>query len=261
MDVYSKMESLLPTLNILLEQLNNYLQIPLFEDYGPNGLQVEGKKTIQRIATAVTASLKVIDEAIRLNADALIVHHGIFWFKDSPVLQGVKREKLAKLLGGGVSLIAYHLPLDAHREIGNNWKAAIDLGWTDLEPFYKAGRQWIGVKGRVQTRSRKQLQDELENYYGQKAVLALGGPEFVSTVALVSGGAYRQIEEAAKEGIDCYISGNLDEPAWHMAHEEKVNFFALGHAATEKVGPRALAHYIDNTFGIEAFFIDEQNPF
>lgn len=249
------------TLIDLVNQLNEYFRVPLFKDYCPNGLQVEGKENIKVIATAVSASLNVIHEAVRRNADVLICHHGLFWEKQSPVVSGVKKEKLASLLGSQMSLLSYHLPLDAHREIGNNWKAAIDMGWQDLRPFYQIGNEWLGVQGKVAKCSREEFKEQLEVYYGQKAVAALGGKEYVESAALISGGAYRQMEDAAKLGIDCYITGNFDEPAWHMAFEEKINFFALGHAATEKVGPKALAEFIRNTQGIEVFFIEEFNPF
>lgn len=249
------------TLIDLENQLNNYLHISLFRDFCVNGLQLEGKSEVRKIATAVSCSLRIIQEAIKKEVNVLIVHHGLFWEKDSPVIQGVKREKIALLLKSGISLFAYHLPLDAHKEIGNNWKAAIDLGWHSLEPFYKIGNEWLGVQGKVPKVPRETFQKNLENYYGQKAVVALGGKETIQTCALISGGAYRQISEASNKGIDCFITGNFDEPAWHLAHEEKINFFALGHASTEKVGPRALADFIRRTLNLDASFIDEFNPF
>lgn len=249
------------TLIDLTKQLNDFLQIGSFVDFCPNGLQVEGKREVHKVATAVTSSLHVIEEAIIRQADVLIVHHGIFWNRDSPVISGTKREKIALLLKHGISLVAYHLPLDAHREIGNNWKAAIDLGWSDLEPFYQENKQWIGVRGRIKPQSRSSLQASLEAYYGQKATVALGGKEKVASCALISGGAYRQLQEAALADVDCYVTGNFDEPAWHIAFEEKINFFALGHAATEKVGPRALTDYLRRLHNLDATFVDELNPF
>lgn len=249
------------TLIDLLNQLNDYLHVPVFKDFCTNGMQVQGKSEVKKIATAVTCSLNVIHQAIKNKADVLIVHHGILWDKDSPVIQGVKREKLALLLSHGISLLAYHLPLDAHKEVGNNWKAAIDLGWHELEPFYKPAGEWIGVRGKVEKYPRELFQKNLENYYGQKAVGALGGKEKITSCALISGGAYRQLADAAALGIDCFITGNFDEPAWHQAFEEKINFFAMGHAATEKIGPRALADFIRRHFNLDASFIEEYNPF
>ncbi|MFV0339676.1 MAG: Nif3-like dinuclear metal center hexameric protein [Parachlamydiaceae bacterium] len=240
----------------LVSHLNDYLQIALFTDYCPNGLQVEGKHEVKRVATAVSASEKVIQEAIEKKADLLIVHHGLFWNKDSYVVTGPKMRKLKLLLESGLNLAAYHLPLDAHQEVGNNWKAARDLGWNDLQPFCS-----IGVQGKVHPQSREGFQATLEAYYGQKAAVVWGGKDKIASCALISGGAYRSVEDASKAGVDAFITGNFDEPAWHMAHEEKINFLAQGHAATEKVGPKALGEYIQSTFELETFFIDEANPF
>lgn len=138
---------------VTLQDLSQYLQQLLspadFADYCPNGLQVEGKGEIKKIAFAVSASLAVIEEAVKREADALIVHHGIFWNKDPHVVIGTRKDKLALLLKHGISLLAYHLPLDAHQKLGNNWKAAFDLGLEDLNPFALSGKTAIGVKGRM----------------------------------------------------------------------------------------------------------------
>lgn len=231
------------------------------QDFCPNGLQVEGKHSIARIATAVSANLATIEAAIGNHADALIVHHGLFWKNDSYAIQGVKREKLSKLLAHGISLIAYHLPLDMHGEVGNNWKAARDLGWTDLEPFGFFNGAGAGVKGKVGSDSRAEFKKKLEKYYQHPATCALGGPDVIRTAALVSGGAYKMLYDAAAEGIDAFITGNFDEPAWHQAKEEKINFYAMGHSATERVGPLALAEYLAKSLPVPCQFIDIENPF
>lgn len=230
-------------------------------DYCPNGLQVEGKKEIFKLATAVSASLETIEEAVKVGADALIVHHGLFWKGDSYIIQGVKKEKLNRLFMNGISLIAYHLPLDIHPTLGNNWKAAIDLGWSDLQPFGLLNGVYAGVKGRIKAESREAVKNKLEQYYEHSAISALGGKEFIESIALVSGGAYRSLAEAANEDIDAFVTGNFDEPAWHQAFEEKVNFFALGHSATERVGPIALAKYLEEKYSIPCEFLDIKNPF
>lgn len=245
----------------LINSLNDYFQVERFKDSAPSGLQVEGKKEVLKVVTAVTASMNIIEKSIEKGADLLIVHHGLFWRGDPYVLLGTKKEKIGKLLKHGLSLAAYHLPLDAHREVGNNWKAALDLGWIHLEPFGKYEGSDIGVKGQFKKKPRSQFVEELESYYGQKAVCALGGPEEVKSAALVSGGAYKLIQEASYEKVDCFITGNHDEPAWHAAHEEGINFISMGHAATEKIGPRALAGMLRQTFNLDAGFIDEVNPF
>jgi dinuclear metal center YbgI/SA1388 family protein len=245
----------------LINSLNDFFRIEDFKDASPNGLQVEGKKEVSKAATAVTASLNIIEKAVEKGIELLIVHHGLFWRGDSYVLTGVKKEKIAQLVKHGMSLAAYHLPMDAHREVGNNWKAAVDMGWSDLEPFGKYEGVYIGVKGKFPKRSRLAFAQELEAYYGQKGAFAWGGAEEVHSAALVSGGAYKQIYEAAHDKVDCFITGHHDEPAWHAAHEEKINFISMGHAATEKVGPRALAQMLKQTYNLDAAFLDEINPF
>lgn len=250
------------TLIDLINQLNSYLQISQFIDFAPNGLQIEGREKIKRVVTAVTASQQIIHKAIELEADVLIVHHGLFWDKDPYIIQGAKREKIAQLLKHGISLLAYHLPLDAHQEIGNNWKAAYDLGWRELQPFFLLNGQFIGVRGTVTKQPREAFQKSLEEYYGHPATIAFGGKKNIESVALISGGAYKQITDAIALKLDAYVTGNFDLPAWDLAHEGNgINFYAVGHAATEKSGPRALADYLRRVHNLDAHFIDEINPF
>jgi dinuclear metal center YbgI/SA1388 family protein len=250
---------------ITLQDLSQYLQLLLspadYADCCPNGLQVEGKTEIRRIAFAVSASLATIEEAVKRGADALIVHHGIFWNKDSDLIVGTKKDKLEHLLKEGISLLAYHLPLDAHPQIGNNWKAAFDLGLKDLNPFLSIGKTAIGVKGKMDPISIEAFQKKLENYYGHPAHGALGGKKEVRSAAIVSGGGHRYIDQAADEDVDCYITGSFDEPIWNIAHERKINFFALGHYSTERVGVIALMAHLQKQFCIPCEFIDLFNPF
>ncbi|MCH9627964.1 MAG: GTP cyclohydrolase 1 type 2 [Chlamydiales bacterium] len=240
----------------LSDWMDTYLKVDLFEDYGPNGLQVEGKSQIKKVATAVSANIQTIEAAVKKEVDALIVHHGLFWKGDALSIVGTKKQKLQLLLESGISLLAYHLPLDAHQVVGNNWKAARDLGWENLEPF-----GGIGVKGEFPEQSIEAFFEKLEVYYGHQAAKALGGEKSVRSAALISGGAYREIKAAAKEGVDCFITGNFDEPAWGWAFEEKIHFLALGHSATERVGPQALASYLQRELGLKAEFLDVVNPF
>lgn len=245
------------TLDEIACYLDTYLQVGQFQDYCPNGVQVEGKRPIFRLATAVTANLEAIEAVCSNGYDALIVHHGLFWKNDPYPLIGIKKQKIEKLITQGIHLLAYHLPLDAHQEVGNNWVAARDLGFIDLMPFGEA----IGVKGSFSPLSVEDFQHRLENYYGRHAQVVLGGKKKISSAALVSGGAYKFISEAAKEKVDAFITGNVDEPAWYGAIEEKINFFALGHHATETVGAKALAKHLQNEFKIVADFIEVKNPF
>ena len=249
------------TLQALCEHLDRELEINGFKDSCPNGLQVEGAERIKKAGFAVTCSLNVLRQAVAAHAQVLIVHHGMFWSRDEFPIIGTKKEKLALLMENNISLLAYHLPLDAHRELGNNWRAARDLGWQELEPFGELDGKFIGVKGRFSKMKRIDFQRMLEDYYHHDAHAAPGGKSEVESAALISGGAYRAASQAAKEGIDCFITGNFDEPAWHTAFEEKVNFFAMGHSASERIGPMALESHIKKTFGIETVFLDENNPF
>ncbi len=249
------------TLQDLFLFLQNLLSPDELADYCPNGIQVEGKRDVKRVCFAVSASLAVIEEAQKKNADALIVHHGIFWNKDPYVIVGTKRHKLEVLLKSGMSLLAYHLPLDAHHSVGNNWKAAFDLGLKELEPFSPIGKTFLGVKGKLQPMSADAFQKKLETYYGHPAHVAFGGKKEVSSAAIISGGAHRYIDQAADAGVDCYITGSFDEPIWDIAHERKINFFALGHYATERVGVQALMAEVQKQFKISCEFIDLFNPF
>jgi len=243
------------TLQELCDDLDRFYNVSEFEDFCPNGLQIEGKKEINRAATAVSASLETLQKAVDAEVDALIVHHGIFWNRDPYPIVGAKREKIDLLLKNGISLIAYHLPMDAHEEAGNNWKAAKDLGWENLEPFS------IGVKGSFSPIDVSEFQSLLEKYYDHKAHTALGGREKVSSAALISGGAHKEIEAASREGVDCFITGSFDEPVWHAAKEEGINFFALGHSNTEIIGPKALGKYLSEKFSIDTKFLHVPNPF
>lgn len=249
------------TLKQLIQYLNELYQPELFADFCPNGLQVEGVSKVSSVATAVSASLETIEKAVKQKVQLLIVHHGLFWNRDSQVISGVKKEKIELLLKSGISLMAYHLPMDAHVTFGNNWKAALDLNWTNLKPFYKANGAFIGVQGNIPKQSRKNFKKQLEKYYNHEAIVAFGGKTEIQSAALISGGAYKQLEDAAALGIDCFITGNFDEPAWPKSFEEKINFYALGHSATERVGPKALAKHLQEKLKLITQFIPDENPF
>lgn len=248
-------------LPFLCKYLEELLDNPKIVDYCPNGLQIEGSEEINKVATAVTASLKTIEAAIESGAQVLFVHHGIVWSKDNPVITGVKRKKIKLCLDHNLSIICYHLPLDCHREFGNNWKAAQEMGWKDLQPFCNVNGIFYGVKGTVNNIPRDEFQIGLESYYKHPAYSVLGGPSTIKSAALVSGGAHRNITDAVLAGVDCYITGSFDEPIWHIATEEKINFFAMGHSATETIGPKALGEHLKTKFGLEHQFLDLPNPF
>lgn len=245
----------------LVDYLNSYLKIAEIEDFCPNGLQISGKEEILKVATAVTANLQTIESAVEQKVDALIVHHGIFWNKDPYPIVGSKYEKIKLLIENGISLLAYHLPLDVHQEVGNNWKAAKDLGWKNLEASGFFNGAPIGVKGTFSPVSVNAFKESLEKYYEHPAFFAPHGKDKVQSACLISGGAYKELFSVAQEGVDCFITGNFDEPAWGISYEENIHFFALGHHATEKVGPRELAKHLQKKYNIPTLFLNIQNPF
>jgi len=249
------------TLSQLCQFLESTLNMPPINDYCPNGLQVEGKESIYKIGTAVSASFNTIQQAVEKGVDALVVHHGLFWKGDNYVISGAKRKKLQLLMENGISLLGYHLPLDKHLEVGNNWKAARDLGWEDLKPFGNYNGILIGVKGNVAPTSPAHFKKQLETYYNHPATVVFGGKQEIKRAALISGGAHKSIEEAIDIGVDAFITGSFDEPTWHQAHESGINFYAMGHSATERIGPLALNAFLQETFGIPSIFIEDANPF
>jgi dinuclear metal center YbgI/SA1388 family protein len=239
--------------------LNGLLLAKPWNDYGPNGLQVEGSEQISRIATAVSANLETIEAAIEWGAQALVVHHGLFWKADEMRLCGWMARRVNLLLQNQLSLYAYHLPLDVHPEVGNNWGAALDLKWKQLQPFGSVNGVAIGVRGEIDL-SIRALKQQLEAYYGHSALHCAGGPDQITRVALVSGTGYRAFQEAIDSGVQCLITGVVDEPVWHWAREGGVHVLALGHCATEKVGPIKLATCLHKKTGIECRFLDIENP-
>lgn len=245
----------------LVKYLDQYLKISEFNDYCQNGMQLEGKPEVKKVGTAVTANLATLEKAAEQGVDLLIVHHGLFWKGDPHAITGTKKKKIELLLKHGISLLTYHLPLDAHPEVGNNWVAARELGWKNLEPYGLFNGSLIGVMGAVEPMATRDFVDKLMAYYEHPAHEALGGKKEIRKAALISGGAYKELGEAAKAGMDCFVTGNFDEPAWSVAFEEGINFCALGHNATEKVGPKALGKHIQDKWSLPASFIDVPNPF
>lgn len=241
--------------------IDSLLNSASFQDYCPNGLQLEGAAEVRSFATAVTASLAVIEQAVEAEVQLLLVHHGLFWQKEPYEITGTKRKKIQLLIDNNISLLAYHLPLDAHPRYGNNWKAAKELGWKRLQPFSYIHGIPIGVKGVFPRIGREALQKQLESYYGHPAQVAFGGASHISSGAIVSGGAHKVAAEAAAHQLDCFITGSVDEPVWHIAQEERINFFALGHSATERIGPKALGQHLGRHFKLKSIFIEENNPF
>ncbi len=237
----------------IVDHLNSFLEIEKFSDYCPHGLQVEGAEEVKNVAVAVSANLLTIEAAVAANVDTLIVHHGLFWVSDPYPVVGPKKRKLELLLKHNINLLGYHLPLDAHRVVGNNWKAAQEMGWQSLEEAAE-----IGVRGQFDPLSVEDFVAKLESYYGHKAHTALFGSKKISSATLISGGAWRRMLD---DESDCFITGSFDEPVWGWAQERGKHFIAMGHSATEEVGPKALGAYIQETFGLKTAFLEIKNPF
>ena len=247
---------------MLLNELRDYnaslLQTGLFKDYCPNGVQVEGRPEVRRIATGVTASQHVLDEAIAWGADAILAHHGYFWRNEDATIVGIKKRRIALLLRNDVSLLAYHLPLDAHPELGNNAQLGKLLG---LEVQGRFGEQNIACFGALaypQTLTQFTLQVE----HGlQRTPQVIGdAAKSIRKVAWCSGGAQGYFEAAIAQGMDAYITGEISEQNFHLAQESGVAFIAAGHHATERHGIQALGSHLANQFGLEHRFFDQANP-
>ncbi len=247
------------TLQELCLYIDQRLNCQNFLDYQPNGLQVEGKVLIKKVGLAVSGSLETIERAVELGVDALIVHHGIFWKDDPYPIVGVKRKKVEKLLSQKISLLAYHLPLDAHETLGNNFGGAKHLGLTSLTPFFIKGSV-LGVIGEAPGWSFDVLKERLETFYEHKATMAPFGKDKIFKVGIISGGAHKMIQQAIDLQLDAFVTGSFDEPVWHMAKEAGIHFLALGHSATERIGVKLLGEELKNRFGLDTVFIADNNP-
>ena len=244
--------------NELLRGLDGLLQPERFKDYGPNGLQVEGKDSIQRIVSGVTASRALIEAAIAARADALFVHHGLFWRGQDGRIVGWMKERLRLLLAHDISLFAYHLPLDAHPDLGNNAQLGRVLGWQADQRF---GEQELGCVAPAAFADAQALAAHVERVLGRAATLVPGdSARAIRRVAWCTGGAQGFFEAAIAAGADAFITGEISEPQAHLARETGVAFIAAGHHATERYGAPAVAAHMAAQYGLEHQFIDIANP-
>ena len=245
----------------IVSALDAFLDSTRIQDYGPNGLQVEGAEEVRRVVTGVTASEELILSAARAGAQMTVVHHGIFWNGQSPVLRGSMLKRVRALLDARISLVAYHLPLDRHPEIGNNAPALRDLGAEDLQPFAMAKGTAVGWKGRFASPlSPEELVARVGRVYGVWPTAFLHGPAEIRTVGLVSGAAQGEAVTAVNERLDAFLTGEISEFNFHLAKEEGLHHLSIGHHASERIGPQRLAVWLATTFGIEASFLDVPNP-
>jgi len=242
----------------LQSHLRQLLGVDRFRDYGPNGLQVEGRAEVRRIVSGVTASLELIEAAVARQADALLVHHGLFWRGHDGCLTGWLRARVASLLAHGINLFAYHLPLDDHPELGNNAQFGARLG---LSADARFGDQDLGFAGGSGTLTALDaLVEAATRTCGRAPTVAAGDGRRLARIGWCTGGAQGMFEAAIGAGVDAYVTGEISEPQAHIARETGVAFVACGHHATERFGAPALGAHLASVFGLDHTFVDIPNP-
>lgn len=242
----------------LQTHLDELLEVARFRDYSPNGLQVEGRPEVRKVVCGVTASQALLDVAVAANADAIVVHHGYFWRGEDGRISGIRKRRLASLLVHDISLLAYHLPLDAHPELGNNAQLARLLGWRGEGRFGEQDLGWIGRP--EHPASAGHIARSLAARLGREPLLVGAAEREVRRVAWCTGAAQGYFEQAIEAGADLYVSGEISEPTVHLARESGVPYIAAGHHATERYGIHALAAHLAERFGLDARFADVDNP-
>ena len=250
--------------NELLNAFDALLQPERFKDYGPNGLQVEGKAEVRKIVSGVTASLALIEAAVAAQADAIFVHHGLFWRGQTGTVTGWMKQRLALLLKHDINLYAYHLPLDAHPELGNNAQLGLQLGLTATSRFGDQNLGFLGGKtGGGSFKDAFELSEHVKKVLNRPVahiLCAREAPKNIACIAWCSGGAQGYFEAAIAAGADAFITGEISEPQAHYAREMNVSFIACGHHASERYGAPAVAAHVAAQHGLAHEFIDIDNP-
>ncbi|CAH1529898.1 radiation resistance protein YbgI [Vibrio jasicida] len=249
--------------NLQLEKiLNEKLSPQLIKDYAPNGMQVEGKSEIKRIVTGVTASQALIDKAIELEADALLVHHGYFWKGEPEPIRGMKGKRIRSLIKNDINLYGYHLPLDIHPELGNNAELArlLDI---EVEGGLEGHPQSVALFGRLkQAMTGTDFTNKINHVLNREPlhIAPDNAEKMVETVGWCTGGGQDFIELAAQHGLDAFISGEISERTTYTARELDIHYFSAGHHATERYGIKALGEWLAQEHGLDVTFIDIDNP-
>jgi dinuclear metal center YbgI/SA1388 family protein len=243
---------------LLQRHLDELLGAERFKDYCPNGLQVEGASEVSSIVCGVSASLALIEASIERGAQAILVHHGWFWRGEDGRVTGSRRARMARLLGHDINLFAYHLPLDAHPELGNNAQLARVLGFRPTGSTGDQGLVWLGEPAESTTAGV--LCGRVGEVLSRKPLLVGDLQRRVRRVAWCTGGAQGYFQQAIDAGVDLYISGEISEQTTHLARESGVPYIAAGHHATERYGVRALGAYLAERFGLTTEFVDIDNP-
>ncbi len=240
--------------------LGQTLNAAQYRDYCPNGLQVEGRATIGRVVSGVTASLALIEAAVEWQADAILVHHGYFWRGEDMRVIGQKQRRLKLLLGHDINLFGYHLPLDSHPELGNNAQLAKRLDFDATGRFGENDIGWIGRCHAPSVKTAADLAILIEKRLGRMPLLIGDPQQAIGQVAWCTGAAQGMLGDAIEAGATAYISGEISEPTVHLARETGTVYLAAGHHATERYGIQALGEHVASHFGIEHRFIDIDNP-
>jgi dinuclear metal center YbgI/SA1388 family protein len=247
-------------LTTLVEEAQRYLDAERISDYCPNGLQVEGRPQVRRIVSGVTASQALLDAALAAEADVLLVHHGYFWKGENPCVTGMKQRRLKTLLVNDISLLAYHLPLDVHPEVGNNVQLARQLDITIEGPLEPGNPRTVGLIGSLnEPVSPRDFARRVQQVLGREPLL-VEGPQMIRRIGWCTGGGQGYIDQAIAAGVDLYLTGEASEQTFHSARENGISFIAAGHHATERYGVQALGDYLARRFAIEHLFIDCANP-
>ena len=244
--------------NELLSALDNFFQSDKIKDYAPNGLQIEGKKEIRRVLTAVSASQAAIEAAIDYQADALFVHHGYFWKGEAPQLTGIKYQRIKALLAHDINLIAYHLPLDLHPQVGNNALFGQALSVQNIRQSEQENLLWHGD---IAAQSTEELQARISRVLRRPAQMVGSIDAPIRRIAWCTGAAQDYLALAAQEGAQAFLSGEYAERTFHEAHEWHIGYFSCGHHATERFGVEAMAERFRLDYALESRFFDEDNPF
>lgn len=246
---------------LLLQTFDALLQPERFRDYGPNGLQVEGRASVRKIISGVTASRALIEAAIAVQADTIFVHHGLFWKGQDGRVVGWMKQRLQLLLAHDINLLAYHLPLDAHPVLGNNAQLGMQLG---LAASGRFGEQELGFLGERMEAAGFDTAEDLAQHVGRvlnrPAVLVNAAQRAIKKIAWCSGGAQSYFEAAIAAGADAFITGEISEPQAHLARECGVAYLACGHHTTERFGASAAAAHVAAQLGLVHEFIDIDNP-
>jgi dinuclear metal center YbgI/SA1388 family protein len=245
----------------LLAYIDETLMPGRFKDYCPNGLQVAGNEEIQHVVSGVTASAALLHEAIAAGADTVLVHHGYFWRGEDPCVVGMKQQRLKLLLENNINLIAYHLPLDAHPQLGNNVQLAEKLGILTAGEIAGSGDPAIALYGTLpEPVSLGTLGKQLEQKLGRTPLLIPGHDRKIASIGWCTGAAQGFLQQAAAMGLDAFVSGEISEPTTHMARELGIDYIAAGHHATERYGVQALGELLAQQFNLRHHFIDIDNP-